>query len=229
MVIFLCSAMKVVCNQLVGVMLKYVTYLASYHYRQNTYEVGERRGGKSPYLIRKWNSLLWLPEEESKRLVQLVPSLGPRPKTNPSVDRFQFSPVLYWKRYTCRMRCGDETSWCLTEWHKFDDTITFTTRLQLNVVTNVTAQRLWQPLRYNNWQHLRSVLSVATTFYEHSNHRIIPLSLYTDARQWFKTSVSCEGGGTSQNLVKVLYRKQRYLQYNNERDIVSHPFHPLQD
>ena len=109
MVIFLCSAMKVVCNQLVGVMLKYVTYQASHHYRQNTYEVGERRGGKSPYLIRKWNSLLWLPEEESKRLVQLVPSLGPRPKTNPSVDHFQFSRVLYWKRYTRRMRFGDET------------------------------------------------------------------------------------------------------------------------
>ena len=38
--------MKLVCNQLVGVMLKYATYLASHHYRQNTYEVGERRGGK---------------------------------------------------------------------------------------------------------------------------------------------------------------------------------------
>ena len=38
--------MKLVCNQLVGVMLKYATYLTSHHYRQNTYEVGERRGGK---------------------------------------------------------------------------------------------------------------------------------------------------------------------------------------
>ena len=37
-------------------------------------------------------------------------SLGPRPKTNPSVDRFQFSRALYWKRYTHRMRSGDETS-----------------------------------------------------------------------------------------------------------------------
>ena len=40
-------------------------------------------------------------------------SLSPRPKTNPSVDRFQyhtFSHVLYWKRYMRRMRSGDETS-----------------------------------------------------------------------------------------------------------------------
>ena len=41
------------------------------------------------------------------------PSLGPRPKTNPSADRFQyrtFSHALYWKRYMHRMRSGDETS-----------------------------------------------------------------------------------------------------------------------
>ena len=35
-------------------------------------------------------------------------SLGPRPKTNPSVDRFQYH-VLYWKRYTRQMRSGEET------------------------------------------------------------------------------------------------------------------------
>ena len=34
-----------------------------------------------------------------------TPSLGPRPKTNPSVDHFH----LYWKRYMHRMRSGDET------------------------------------------------------------------------------------------------------------------------
>jgi len=44
--------------------------------------------------------LLWLPEEESKGLVQLVPSLGPRPKTNPSADRFQFSRVKLETIYT---------------------------------------------------------------------------------------------------------------------------------
>ena len=32
-------------------------------------------------------------------------SLGPRPKTNPSEGRFQYR-MLYWKRYTCRMRSG---------------------------------------------------------------------------------------------------------------------------
>ena len=32
-----------------------------------------------------------------------------RPKTNPSVDRFQYR-MLYWKQYTHRMRCGDKTT-----------------------------------------------------------------------------------------------------------------------
>ena len=35
-------------------------------------------------------------------------SLSPRPKTNPSVDCFQYR-ALYWKRYTHWMRSGDET------------------------------------------------------------------------------------------------------------------------
>ena len=35
-------------------------------------------------------------------------SLSPRPKTNPSMDHFQYH-ALYWKRYTCQMRSGDET------------------------------------------------------------------------------------------------------------------------
>jgi len=34
-------------------------------------------------------------------------SLGPRPKTNPSTDRFQYR--AYWKRYTRWMRSGDES------------------------------------------------------------------------------------------------------------------------
>ena len=36
-------------------------------------------------------------------------SLGPRPQTNPSTDRFQYC-TLYWKRYTPWMRSGDKTS-----------------------------------------------------------------------------------------------------------------------
>ena len=32
-----------------------------------------------------------------------------RPKTNPSVDRFQYH-MLYWKQYTHRMRCRDKTT-----------------------------------------------------------------------------------------------------------------------
>ena len=42
-------------------------------------------------------------------------SLGPRPKTNPSADRFQYSRALYWKRYMCQMRSGDKTSLALDE------------------------------------------------------------------------------------------------------------------
>ena len=34
-------------------------------------------------------------------------SLSARPKTNPSVDHFQY--CVYWKWYTRRMRSGDET------------------------------------------------------------------------------------------------------------------------
>ena len=41
-------------------------------------------------------------------------SPGPRPKTIPSMNCFQYcmlgSSVLYWKQYTCWMRSGDETS-----------------------------------------------------------------------------------------------------------------------
>ena len=38
-------------------------------------------------------------------------SLGPRPKTNPSMDRFQYRVILEAiASYTCRMRSGDETS-----------------------------------------------------------------------------------------------------------------------
>ena len=38
-------------------------------------------------------------------------SLSPRPKTNPSADRFQYRArhALYCKQYTRRMRSGDET------------------------------------------------------------------------------------------------------------------------
>ena len=36
-------------------------------------------------------------------------SLGPRPKTNPSADHFQYH-ALYWKWYTRRMRSGYETN-----------------------------------------------------------------------------------------------------------------------
>ena len=35
--------------------------------------------------------------------------LGPRPKTHPSADCFQYR-TLYWKRYMRRMRSGDETN-----------------------------------------------------------------------------------------------------------------------
>ena len=41
--------------------------------------------------------------------VSPIGSLGPRPKTNPSADHFQYR-VLYWKRYTRRIRSGDETT-----------------------------------------------------------------------------------------------------------------------
>ena len=37
-------------------------------------------------------------------------SLGPRPKTNPSADRFQYR-ALYWKRYMRRMRSGTRLDW----------------------------------------------------------------------------------------------------------------------
>jgi len=35
-------------------------------------------------------------------------SLGPKLKTKPSADRFQYH-ALYWKRYMRQMRSGDET------------------------------------------------------------------------------------------------------------------------
>ena len=45
-----------------------------------------------------------------QQISKIATSLGPRPKTNPSVDRFQYhARALYWKRYTRQMRSGDET------------------------------------------------------------------------------------------------------------------------
>ena len=46
-------------------------------------------------------------------------SLGPRPKTNPSMDHFQYCAqgrkcTLYWKRYTRWMRSGDKTNYNYT-------------------------------------------------------------------------------------------------------------------
>ena len=41
--------------------------------------------------------------------MQLISNLGPRPKTNPCVNRFQY--CTYWKQYTRQIRSGDETSW----------------------------------------------------------------------------------------------------------------------
>ena len=65
-------------------------------------------GGK---LERGMNLLLWWGESGPSLIqVQPIPSLGPRLKTNPSTDRFQYR-VLYWKWYTRWMRSGDETTY----------------------------------------------------------------------------------------------------------------------
>ena len=49
---------------------------------------------------------LFYSDTDSSSLVAY--SLGPRPKINPSADHFQYH-TLYWKRFTHRMRSGDET------------------------------------------------------------------------------------------------------------------------
>jgi len=41
-------------------------------------------------------------QRNRQQMVRNMYSLGPRPKTNPSEDRFQYH-ALYWKRYTCWM------------------------------------------------------------------------------------------------------------------------------
>ena len=45
-----------------------------------------------------------------QHLSKIATSLSPRPKTNPSMDYFQYhARALYWKWYTRRMRSGDES------------------------------------------------------------------------------------------------------------------------
>ena len=63
-------------------------------------------------------------------LISNTASLGPRPKTNLSVDHFQYR-ALYWKRYTRRMRSGDKTTIQL-DYHPFQSLV-----FQVNFFTSV--------------------------------------------------------------------------------------------
>ena len=68
----------------------------------------EDREGWCLVVVAQWHESTGCTSQVSWVQFPATASLGPRPKTDPSVDRFKYC-ALCWKQYTRRMRSGDET------------------------------------------------------------------------------------------------------------------------